>query len=65
MAFQIIRDDITKVTADAIVNTANPKPTFAAGTDAAIYKSAGVDDLFSYSTSGCTNLRWTCGQRIE
>ena len=47
MAFQIIRDDITKVTADAIVNTANPKPTYAAGTDAAIYKAAGADDLLS------------------
>ncbi|MBQ4463043.1 MAG: macro domain-containing protein [Eubacterium sp.] len=47
MAFQIIRDDITKVAADAIVNTANPKPTFAAGTDAAIYKAAGADDLLS------------------
>lgn len=47
MAFQIIRDDITKVTADAIVNTANPKPTFAAGTDAAIYKAAGADELLS------------------
>lgn len=47
MAFQIIRDDITKVTADAIVNTANPKPTYAAGTDAAIYKAAGADELLS------------------
>ena len=47
MAFQIIRDDITKVKADAIVNTANPKPTYAAGTDAAIYKAAGADDLLA------------------
>lgn len=45
MAFQIIRDDITKVSADAIVNTANPKPTYAAGTDGAIYKAAGTDRL--------------------
>lgn len=45
MAFQIIRDDITKVSADAIVNTANPEPTYASGTDSAIYKAAGVDRL--------------------
>lgn len=45
MAFQIIRDDITKVSADAIVNTANPQPTYAAGTDGAIYKAAGADRL--------------------
>ena len=50
MAFQIIRDDITKVSADAIVNTANPKPTYAAGTDAAIYKAAGADELLSERT---------------
>ena len=41
MPFQIIRNDITKVKADAIVNTANPKPTYMAGTDSAIYKAAG------------------------
>ena len=45
MAFTIIRDDITNVSADAIVNTANPKPVFGAGTDAAIYKKAGVKEL--------------------
>ena len=45
MAFQIIRNDITKVTADAIVNSANPEPTYAAGTDKAIYDAAGADEL--------------------
>lgn len=45
MPFQIIRNDITKVKADAIVNTANPKPTYAAGTDGAIYEAAGAEDL--------------------
>lgn len=33
MPFEIIRNDITKVKADAIVNTANPKPIYASGTD--------------------------------
>ena len=41
MPFQIIRNDITKVKADAIVNTANPNPVIGSGTDSAIYKAAG------------------------
>ena len=41
MPFQIIRNDITKVKADAIVNTANPKPVIGSGTYSAIYKAAG------------------------
>ena len=45
MAFQIIRNDITKVSADAIVNTANPKPKYVSGTDYAIYTAAGADEL--------------------
>ena len=47
MAFKIIRNDITRVKADAIVNTANPEPRYASGTDAAIYKAAGTDDLLA------------------
>ena len=45
MPFQIIRNDITKVKADVIVNTANPEPVYASGTDTAIYKAAGADKL--------------------
>ncbi len=45
MAFRIIRNDITKVAADAIVNTANPKPIYASGTDYAIYMAAGAEEL--------------------
>lgn len=47
MPFQIIRNDITKEKADAIVNTANPEPKYAAGTDGAIYKAAGADELLA------------------
>lgn len=45
MPFQIIRNDITKVKADAIVNTANPEPVFGRGTDSAIYQAAGAQEL--------------------
>lgn len=41
MAFEIIRNDITKVHADAIVNTADPEPIVGAGTDSAIHSAAG------------------------
>lgn len=47
MAFQIIRNDITKVKADAIVNTANPKPVIGGGTDTAIYEAAGKEQLLA------------------
>ena len=47
MPFQIIRNDITKVKADIIVNTANPKPTFDGGVDSAIYEAAGKEKLLA------------------
>ena len=39
MPLEIIRNDITKVRADAIVNTANPDVAVGAGVDSAIYKA--------------------------
>ena len=45
MPFQIIREDITKIAADAIVNTANPDPVFGPGTDHAVYTAAGAEAM--------------------
>ncbi len=47
MSFKILRNDITKVRADAIVNTANPMPLVGRGTDIAIYEAAGYDKLLA------------------
>jgi len=47
MPFEIIRNDITKVKADVIVNTANPRAVIGAGTDSAIYHAAGEKELLA------------------
>ncbi len=47
MPFQIVRNDITKMHVDAIVNTANPSPEYGAGIDTAVYEAAGVEELLS------------------
>ncbi len=47
MPFKIVRNDITKVAADAIVNTANPEPKYGSGTDAAVYQAAGAEELLA------------------
>ena len=48
MSFQIVRNDITRMHTDAIVNTANDKPTVGTGCDSAVYKAAGYDELIQY-----------------
>ena len=45
MSFQIIRENIVNVTADAIVNTANPEVRIGSGTDTAVYAAAGEEQL--------------------
>ena len=47
MPMQIIRNDIVKVQADAIVNSANRRPCFGSGVDARIYQAAGVEKLLA------------------
>lgn len=45
MPFKIVRNDITKMNVDAIVNTANEAPIYSSGTDTAVYKAAGEEEL--------------------
>lgn len=47
MPFKIVRNDITKMQVDAIVNTANEAPVYSSGTDTAVYEAAGVDALLA------------------
>ena len=41
MPFEIVRNDITRMAVDAIVNTANPRPIIGEGTDSMIHQAAG------------------------
>ena len=47
MPFQIIRNDITNIKVDAIVNSANPEPVYARGTESAVYQKAGAKSLLA------------------
>lgn len=48
MPLKIVRNDITRMYADAIVNTANDHPAVGTGCDHAIYQAAGYDELLKY-----------------
>ena len=50
MALTIVRNDITKMTTDAIVNTAAGTPRVGPGCDIAVYRAAGYDELLAYRT---------------
>lgn len=45
MPFEIVRNDITKMYVDAIVNSANPRPIVGLGTDSSIHHAAGPELL--------------------
>ena len=48
MPFKIIRNDITRMNTQAIVNTANENPTVGTGCDHAVFEAAGYEELLSY-----------------
>ena len=48
MALKIVRNDITQMNVEAIVNTANRYPMVGAGCDTAIYNAAGYEELLAY-----------------
>lgn len=48
MPFKIVRNDITKMKTEAIVNTANEQAIVGSGCDSAVYKAAGYDELLKY-----------------
>ena len=45
MPFEIVRNDITHMKVDAIVNSANPRPVVGLGTDSRIHEAAGPELL--------------------
>ena len=47
MPLKIVRNDITKMKTDAVVNTANPRPQVGDGVDSRIYEAAGFEQLLT------------------
>ena len=63
MPFKIVRNDITKMNTEAVVNTANEAPNVGMGCDLAIYKAAGLETdghgiAFSVPVSDVAGLKF-------
>ena len=56
MPLKIVRNDITKMNTQAIVNTANDSVTVGTGCDSAVYKAAGFDELLAYRKEKIGNV---------
>ncbi len=56
MPFEIVRNDITKMRVDAIVNTANPRPVIGLGTDSMIHEKAGPELLAARQKIGSIDM---------
>lgn len=56
MPFEIVRNDITNMQVDAVVNTANPNPVVGSGVDSGIHKKAGRKLLVARRKIGCIDL---------
>ena len=52
MPFEIVRNDITNMQVDAIVNAANPHPVIGSGVDSRIHKKAGENLLLARKEIG-------------
>ena len=52
MPFEIVRNDITNMCVDAIVNSANPRPVIGLGTDYGIHEKAGPELLVARQKIG-------------
>lgn len=56
MPFEIVRNDITNMRVDAIVNTANPRPVIGLGTDSMIHEKAGPELLIARQAIGSIDV---------
>ena len=56
MALKIVRNDITKMVVDAIVNTANKEVKVGDGCDSAVYEAAGYEKLLWYRKENIGNV---------
>ena len=60
MPFEIVRNDITNMRVDAIVNTANPRPMIGSGVDAAVHAKAGPMLLMARKVIGTMKTGEAC-----
>ena len=56
MPLKIVRNDITQMQTEAIVNTANTMPIVGPGCDRAIYDAAGYEELLAYRKEKIGNV---------